>query len=473
MSSHRRCIISSLNTMSLGLASILILCFVTWGVMAENLSPLFSLQPDSGGTVPGDADECSTVQNSWPLNWCPPWHDGQNSEGQTFECKWTDLRLYTIHKGEVRCGIKFRLIVPSNIQKNPDLNGYPLYLSFAYRATEEEYPASNLMLIAQEGIIVATTSMRGQIHAYRDEDPLCGQSDWKGPEEMHDFDCLLWCFINGYILDELPLIDPARIGIGGASMGGITTFIYGRHTRIPDWTGYPIKVALPGGGAPSMGDWFEPGLDQEERQNWDITTFGAIRLSGLWVQMYAFQGDFLNELGSWIEDDVNGVEAPSTEEINAFKQYCNYRSGYDNYTDGADDVTSFLKNVKYGLIRIGNQDCIIPRNPSHAFFNKLYAQTVRTYGTATGGTSTILVDTGATFLADGVAVNDLLYNYTDDSQGIITAVNSETQVTMAAGMSSGTNDESDEYYIPFSAGLKLKKSEINLMLGQISRIFSG
>jgi len=71
----------------------------------------------------------------------------------------------------------------------------------------------------------------------------------------------------------------------------------------------------------------------------------------------------------------------------------------------------------------------------------------RVSGTATGGSSTTLIDTGATFLTDSVTVNDSLYNRTDNSWGIITTVNSETQVTVSAGMSSGTNNNGDEYSI--------------------------
>lgn len=51
-------------------------------------------------------------------------------------------------------------------------------------------------------------------------------------------------------------------------------------------------------------------------------------------------------------------------------------------------------------------------------------------GTATGGSNTTLIDSGATFIADGVAVGDIVINDTQGIHGIITSVDSETQVTV-------------------------------------------
>lgn len=51
-------------------------------------------------------------------------------------------------------------------------------------------------------------------------------------------------------------------------------------------------------------------------------------------------------------------------------------------------------------------------------------------GTATGGSSTTLEDTGATFVTDGVAVGDCIVNDTQQFHGIITAVTSETVLTV-------------------------------------------
>ncbi len=51
-------------------------------------------------------------------------------------------------------------------------------------------------------------------------------------------------------------------------------------------------------------------------------------------------------------------------------------------------------------------------------------------GTATGGSSTTLIDSGATFVTDGAVVGDLVINDTNHSHGFITSVDSETQVTV-------------------------------------------
>lgn len=51
-------------------------------------------------------------------------------------------------------------------------------------------------------------------------------------------------------------------------------------------------------------------------------------------------------------------------------------------------------------------------------------------GTATGGSNTTLIDSTATFITDGVAVGDAVLNDTQGIHGIITSVDSETQVTV-------------------------------------------
>ena len=356
----------------------------------------FNFPPDGGGTRPLLSTDGTLTHGVWWKQGMYNYKDHssqvhgfefdsdlEKSPGFTtyYRCKYTDLRFFTMHSGQRRWGIKFRLIVPENLDPNIE---YPLYLVFDYKATEKKFPKPNLMRIAEEGIIVATTSMRGHIHAYKKGDPLYGQSDWKGSDEMMDFDCLLWCFINGHILNDFPGINPARIGIGGGSMGGITTFVYGRWTQIPGETGHKIRVAMPGGCAPSMGDWFAPGLDPVDRLNWDnpnISTLGAMRLSGLAVQVAAFwqpkcpnPHEFWEKLVDWMEGDVNGDDPPTDQEFQKFEEFCEYRSGYDNYqpNDYTNlSVNSFLNNVDYGLLRIGCQDSVMPRSPIYDFFKKL------------------------------------------------------------------------------------------------------
>lgn len=57
------------------------------------------------------------------------------------------------------------------------------------------------------------------------------------------------------------------------------------------------------------------------------------------------------------------------------------------------------------------------------------AGTLLSSGTSTGGSATTLIDTGATFVSDGVAVGDIVINDTLGDHGIITAI-TETQITV-------------------------------------------
>ena len=58
------------------------------------------------------------------------------------------------------------------------------------------------------------------------------------------------------------------------------------------------------------------------------------------------------------------------------------------------------------------------------------AGTVLSSGTATGGSATTLVDSGATFVTNGVAVGDCIINDTQKFHGIVSAVTSETTLTV-------------------------------------------
>ena len=51
-------------------------------------------------------------------------------------------------------------------------------------------------------------------------------------------------------------------------------------------------------------------------------------------------------------------------------------------------------------------------------------------GTTTGGSSTTLEDSGATFITDGVAVGDLIINDSKQFHGIVSSVDSETLLTV-------------------------------------------
>lgn len=76
-------------------------------------------------------------------------------------------------------------------------------------------------------------------------------------------------------------------------------------------------------------------------------------------------------------------------------------------------------------------------------------------GTATGGSTTSLVDSGATFVTDGVAVQDLVINSTNDSYGIVDEVVSETELSickMYVGDRVADGNESGDSYIVVTPG---------------------
>lgn len=70
-------------------------------------------------------------------------------------------------------------------------------------------------------------------------------------------------------------------------------------------------------------------------------------------------------------------------------------------------------------------------------------------GVATGGSSTTLVNTGAAFVVDGVAIGDTVYNRTDGSWATITAVTATT-LTFTGGLAGGgvnTFTAGDDYSV--------------------------
>jgi hypothetical protein len=77
------------------------------------------------------------------------------------------------------------------------------------------------------------------------------------------------------------------------------------------------------------------------------------------------------------------------------------------------------------------------------------AGTVISSGTATGGTVYTLIDTGATFQTDGVAIGDKVLNDSKCTWGTISSVDSETQITIVFGMRYPSNGLIDG---PFEAG---------------------
>lgn len=80
------------------------------------------------------------------------------------------------------------------------------------------------------------------------------------------------------------------------------------------------------------------------------------------------------------------------------------------------------------------------------------AGTVLSSGTATGGSLTTLIDSGATFSSDGVTAGDVVLNDTAGDHSIVVTVDSEIQLTVRAMHHVNANASGNSYRIVTSAG---------------------
>jgi len=99
------------------------------------------------------------------------------------------------------------------------------------------------------------------------------------------------------------------------------------------------------------------------------------------------------------------------------------------------------------------------------------AGTVLSSGTATSGSTTTLIDTGATFATDTVAAGDVLINDTNVDHGIVVSLTGETQINVLRMAGGTTNAASDAYRVATKAStgapvLKLK----NLLDGNFAAV---
>lgn len=100
------------------------------------------------------------------------------------------------------------------------------------------------------------------------------------------------------------------------------------------------------------------------------------------------------------------------------------------------------------------------------------AGTLVASGTATGGSETTIVDTGATFITAGVAVGDIVLNDTEVWHGIVKAVTSETTLTVwqmqartpAQVRDNEGNESGDAYRVATTAstGVAVVRAELAL-----------
>lgn len=77
---------------------------------------------------------------------------------------------------------------------------------------------------------------------------------------------------------------------------------------------------------------------------------------------------------------------------------------------------------------------------------------VRSSGTATGGSLTTLIDTGATFSTDSVVAGDVVLHDTDQDHSIVVSVDSETQITMRQVHHGNAFESGDAYRVVHQNG---------------------
>jgi len=278
------------------------------------------------------------------------------------DCTWQDFEInYQTCTGAIR-GFRFRLIRPGFSGKvNPPT--VPVLLAFPGTGscyTADAAPEEEHAVHAAEGVVVAALSLRGHALCYGAESPLYRSSTWIGPDEVGDYDRLLWAFIQGWVAADLPRGNPARLGVTGGSHGGVTSFVFGRHTRLPGRTGQKIAAVMPAGSTPDTDEWFVAGLDPAEAAQRQLTTWGSVRLSGFPAQMAMYRGPFLESVAADIEADV--VRPVRLAEAA-------WRSAHDAPGSTAD----YRNRVDATLIFMGSQDCIIPKRGAFRFYAELRA----------------------------------------------------------------------------------------------------
>lgn len=99
----------------------------------------------------------------------------------------------------------------------------------------------------------------------------------------------------------------------------------------------------------------------------------------------------------------------------------------------------------------------------------LDAGTVRSSGTATGGSATTLIDTGATFENDSVAADDFVTNDTDGTSGLVGTVDSQTQITLKDSLGGDSSfDVSDAYRVVGAASIGASVVEVHTLDGDFA-----
>ena len=99
----------------------------------------------------------------------------------------------------------------------------------------------------------------------------------------------------------------------------------------------------------------------------------------------------------------------------------------EDLIDETSDINAFNDGIKTQLV---SPRTLGPQRVTVQVADDPFA--VLADSAATGTTANKLVDSGATFVTNGVSVGDAVYNDTDNTIALVTAVDSETQLSLSA-----------------------------------------
>ena len=286
----------------------------------------------------------------------------------SYACTYQDSEVdFDTSAGQVT-GFRFRYLRPKNIA---DPSHVPVLLGVPGTgdcSVGNPAPDPIDLEAANNGAAVLEVAPRGHVLCYFSGDPFYRQGDEIGPNTFGDYDRLVAAFTRGWI-DPTLHGDPTRVGIHGASYGGLTGYYYGRQSCLPTITGSPLALVIGEAGSPYIGDGILSGLDPTDVPSVldgtapYATPWGAFKLSP--DQQISYPGPlFSDPLRQDVLADVNPGFWFDPDNFG-------WRSAYDDQAN--TDTTTFRQNVTHFLGLIGSEDCTIPHTGTMDFFANLIA----------------------------------------------------------------------------------------------------
>ncbi|MGH9499197.1 MAG: hypothetical protein ACRD3L_08640 [Terriglobales bacterium] len=309
------------------------------------------------GTITGDAAKHFAHLVSTPVD-CPT----------GYACTYQDAEVdFDTQAGPVT-GFRFRYLRPKNIA---DPAHVPVLISVP--GTGDCYvgdpsPESIDLEAATNGAAVLEVAPRGHVACYFSGDALYQQSDEIGPNTFGDYDRLVAAFTRGWI-DTTVHGDPTRVGMQGASYGGLSGYYYGRQSCVPAITGSPLALVIAEAGSPYIAAGTVQGLDPT-----DVTAIldGTAAFDTPWGSLKFSPDQQINYPGPLFNDPLRQDVLADVNPAHWFgPDVFGWRSAYDDQAD--TDTTTFRQNVNHFLGLIGSEDCTIPHAEAMEFFANLVA----------------------------------------------------------------------------------------------------